>query len=227
MQPGYLPWLGFFELMHSCEVFVLLDDVQYTKKDWRSRNRIRTKEGWIWLSVPVLTKGRRNQLIMEARINNNLAWREKHLRSLKVNYCGAGYYSNYISFFEQLYEKELDCLVDLDMEIIIFMAKKIGISTKMIRSSSLGISDCSGNMRIMELCKRLKADELYDSARAKDFLDLKLFAESGIKVNFQNYLHPVYKQLYQPFVSYLSAVDLLFNEGPGAREIILSGRREN
>lgn len=95
MQPGYLPWLGFFELMYNCDIFVLLDDVQYTKKDWRSRNRIRTKGGWIWLTVPVFTKNKRFQFINEVKINYFEDWGRKHLESIKINYSRTRYFNIY------------------------------------------------------------------------------------------------------------------------------------
>lgn len=221
MQPSYLPWLGFFELMANCDLFVLLDDVQYTKKDWRSRNEIRTKDGCIWVTVPILTKNRRKQPIMEARINNNYPWSQKHLKALKVNYSKSAYYKKYIDFFEHVYNQRWEYLIDLDIEIISFMAEQFGISTPFIRSSALSIYGYSGNGRILEICKRLKANELYDSAGARAFIDLNIFEQEGIKVIFQDYIHPVYRQVYQPFLSYMSAIDLLFNEGPKSKSILL------
>jgi hypothetical protein len=223
MQPGYIPWLGFFELMHNCDAFVLLDDVQYTHKDWRSRNRIRTKEGCMWLTVPVLTKGRAAQKIADVKINNTYPWRDKHFNALTVNYRRSKYYKQYMGFFEQIYKRDWDFLVDLDIEIINFMAGEFDIKTPVIRSSSLPASGSGGNTHILEICNKLGADELYDSARAKAFIDTELFKNSGIKLIFQDYKHPIYAQVYKPFMPHMSALDLLFNEGSMGRDIMLTG----
>jgi hypothetical protein len=225
MQPGYLPWLGFFELMENCNLFVFLDDVQYTKKDWRNRNRIRTQDEWIWLTVPVLSKGRNKQLIKDAEIDNSCGWSKGHLSALKINYANASYYRDYIGFLEDIYRCKWRYIADLDMEIISFLNSQFHISTPTIKSSSLCVVGYTGNMRILEICRRLEVDRLYDSAGARTFIDLKLFGDSGIRVVFQEYFHPVYSQVYQPFLPYMSAVDLLFNEGPESKNIILSGSR--
>jgi hypothetical protein len=221
MQPGYLPWLGFFELMARCELFVVLDDVRFTKRDWRSRNRIRTKEGWIWLTVPALSKNRSGQLILDTKINNEEHWRQTHLKCLKIHYARAPYFKKYINFFEDAYTRSWDLLIDLDMAIILFLAQTMHIMTPIIRSSELGIRDVSGNERILAICAKLQARDLYDSQGAKDFINLPFFNERGIRVEFQEFPHPIYRQVYDPFLPYMSAVDLLFNEGPRSKDIIL------
>lgn len=223
MQPGYIPWLGFFELMANCEIFVLLDDVQYDKKSWRNRNKIRTINGWMWLTVPVLQKNRRGQKINEVIINNDYPWKEKHLKALKFNYAKSGYYSEYIGFFERLYKKNWYYLVDLDIEIISFMTKSFDINTKIVRSSALEVPKSSGNTHIINICKSLKAEKLYDSNGARVFIKTELFQNNGIEVTFQDYKHPIYRQIAQPFLPCMSAVDLLFNEGPDSKRIMLNG----
>ncbi len=222
MQPGYLPWLGFFELMINCDHFVFLDDVQYNKKFWRNRNKIRTARGWMWLTVPVLHKGRREQLIKDVRINTTEPWQKKHLHALEINYARSEFFNAYIPFFRDLYKRKWGSLFDLDNEIILFLRREFGIATPVARSSSLGIIDATGNERILEICKKLKATVLYDSAGAQPFIDTALFADNGIKVIFQEYKHPVYQQAYQPFLPQMSAIDLLFNEGSRSREVICS-----
>lgn len=223
MQPGYLPWLGFFELMQNCDLFIVLDDVQYTKRDWRSRNRIRTKEGWMWLTVPVLVKNKRGQRIRDTQINNDCPWKEKHLKSLKSNYSKARYFDVCIGELESIYRKDWVFLLDLDMEIILFMAHHFSIKTNITLASSLDIHGLGGNDHILEICRKLGANELYDSAGAKPFIDLNLFENANIKVVFQEYRHPVYAQIHQPFLPHMSAIDLLFNAGANGRALILKG----
>lgn len=223
MQPGYLPWLGFFELIANCELFVLLDDVQYNRKFWRNRNKIRTSGGWAWLTVPVLHKGRREQLIKDVEINNTVSWQRKHLHALEINYAKARFFDKHISFFRDIYRRPWSNLFDLDNEIILFLCSEFDIATSIVRSSSLGITGVMGNQRIIELCRKLKATVLYDSAGARPFIDNKLFEENFIKVIFQEYRHPAYAQVQQPFIPHMSAVDLLFNEGRQGKAIIMSG----
>jgi len=221
MQPGYLPWLGFFELMYNCDLFVFLDDVQYTRRDWRSRNRIRTKEGWIWLSVPVLTKGRRYQLIKDVEIDPSVNWRKKHLKSIQVNYCKSRYFERYFPQFEEVYKCKWSHLAELDIELISLLARELGIDTSFIRSSALRPKG-KGVDRIIDICKKLKADELYDSKAAANFIDIGRFKQEGIKVEFQDYRHPIYTQVYKPFIPYMSTIDLLFNHGPDSLRILLN-----
>lgn len=226
LQPGYLPWLGFFEQMYNTDVFVILDDVQYDKKSWRNRNKIRTKDGWIWLTVPVFTKGSFSQRIQEVCINNEIPWQRKHLKSLETNYQKAPYYKDYIDFFSELYAKEWKYLLDLDMEIIEFVKVQLKLNARMIFSSNLApcaedpANGGAKNEKIINICKKLGADTLYDGESAESFIDKALFAKEGITVEFQHYNHPVYAQLFQPFMPYMSIVDLLFNCGNASLDII-------
>jgi len=221
MQPGYLPWLGFFELIYSCDLFILLDDVQYTKKDWRSRNRIRTKDKWIWLSVPVLTKNKQNQLINEVKINSSINWRRKHLKAIETNYNKAEYFNDYFPYFERLYTIDWEYLLDLDIEIINWVVKMLNIKTPIIKSSSLNTEGKKEN-KIINICKALNAGELYDTRAAQDILDLDKFNKNEIKIRFQDYKHPIYRQIYEPFFPYMSIIDLLFQYGPKSLNILLS-----
>lgn len=221
MQPGYIPWLGFFELMYNCDTFVVFDDVQYTEKDWRNRNRIRTKHGWIWLTVPVLTKNKRKQLINETKINYSVNWIKKHLNAVKLNYSKAKYFRDYFFDFKNIIEKKHDLLIDLDLEIISWMSRRMNINKEIVRSSILNI-DGRKEEKIIGICNKLGASEIYDSKAASFFLDLEKFSKAGVNIIFQNYLHPVYEQLYKPFLPYMSALDLFFNYGPKSLSVILS-----
>lgn len=220
MQPGYLPWLGFFELMHNCDVFVLFDDVQYTKKDWRSRNRIRTKDGWMWLSVPIQTKHNRCQMISEARIDHSSNWRHKHVKAVEINYRKARFFKDYFAAFKEILSFEWTHLCDLDFELIKWLSEAIGIRRKIIRSSVLKTGG-KREEKIISVCKALGAGVLYDSKAAASFLDAHEFDRHGIRMIFQDYAHPVYEQVHSPFMSFMSTVDLLFNCGPLSGDIIL------
>lgn len=224
MQPGYLPWLGFFELMCNCDLFVLLDDVQYTKKDWRSRNRIRTQKGWMWLTVPVLTKGKFNQCILDVRIDNSINWQRKHLNSIVSNYSPAPFFKKYIQHLAQIYTNRWEYLIDIDLELIRFLSWELGIRTPLLRSSKLNIKT-EANQRVIDICKKVGADILYDSHGALDFIEHRRFEEEKITVLFQDYSHPVYKQVFEPFVSHMSVLDLILNYGHNSLDILL-GRNQ-
>lgn len=220
LQPGYLPWLGFFEQMHRSDVFVIYDDVQYDKEGWRNRNRIKTANGIQWLSVPVLFKLTDAPLITEIKIDNKVNWRKKHLMSIRQNYGRAPYFKDYSGFFEDAYAMEWDYLIDLDLFFIEGLARFLGIGNKIIhRSSTLNVTgDRIG--RLINLCKHFGADTFYEGYAGKDYIDENLLLAQGIKVEYQDYKHPDYRQLYGEFVPYLSVVDLLFNNGSESLAIL-------
>jgi len=229
LQPGYLPWLGFFEQLHRVDMFVILDDVQYTKGSWRNRHKIRTRPGWQWLTVPIYHNGRTGQLIKDVEIDNTKNWKKKHWNCLRENYCHSQYWSMYSSRIEEIYKKKWQYLIDLDMEFICFFVNSLGINTEIILSSSLGLDEkykvifgTTGdvNDRNIFYIKQLDGDVFYEGALGKTFLNVDRFVESNIELIFQNYNHPMYKQVYDPFIPYLSIVDLLFNEGPSSLDII-------
>jgi len=220
MQPGYLPWLGFFELMYNCDLFVFLDDVQYTKRDWRNRNRIRTYDGWQWLTVPVFNKNKRGQLIKDVQINNQVNWQKQHFNAFRVHYNKSRFFNSFIPELQNIYSRRWKNLSGLNIELILLLAKILKILTPCIFSSQLNIKS-KKSMRILEICKELNANELYDSKAASNFLNLSLFGKEDITVKFQNYVHPVYDQVYKPFIPYMSTIDLLFNYGEEASKIIL------
>ena len=137
LQPSYLPWLGFFEQMTRSDKFVLLDDVQYTRRDWRNRNKVRVKEGWVWLTVPVQQKSRFSQSLLETRIDNSVSWRRKHLETLRQHYCKAPFFEKYFPRCQQIYEKDWEFLFDLCLETIQFLKEEMGIETPLLRSSEM------------------------------------------------------------------------------------------
>jgi hypothetical protein len=220
LQPGYLPWLGFFEQMHRSDIFVIYDDVQYDKHSWRNRNRIKTPKGAHWLTVPVLVKFDEHPLINEVRIDNGGNWRKKHLFTIGQSYSKAPFYRQYLPFFEEAYARDWEYLIDLDMYFIIKIAESLGIETsRIIKSSTMAITgDRIG--RLIAICKRLKADTFYEGASGKNYIDEERFLAEGIRVVFQDYRHPVYPQLYGEIIPYLSIIDLLFNHGEKSLSIV-------
>ena len=222
MQPGYIPWLGFFELMRRVDVFVIYNDVDYDSESWRNRNRIRTQQGSCWLTVPVKTKGRHGQKIMEVEIDNCHNWRKRHRKSLLQHYHYAPYLNQIIPFFDKLYAQEWNLLQDLDMAIILFLKDYFGIPTKLLYSSDLR-GPGQKTERLVSLCLELHATTYISANGAHDYLQTEQFDQACIKVEFQNYEHPIYPQQYDGFISHLSVVDLVFNCGERSFDILMSG----
>jgi len=220
LQPGYLPWLGFFEQLFKSDVFVIYDDVQYDKGGWRNRNRIKGPGGAQWLSVPVRVKFSEAPLVKDVLIDNTLDWRKKHLETLRQNYSKAPYYDDYIGIFEGAFEQEWKYLIDLDLHFIHELLHCLQMAEKrLLSSTSLGCPG-RGTERLVKLCKKIGADTFYEGAAGRNYMNEKLFEDEGIVLEYQDYEHPEYKQLHGKFVPYLSVVDLLFNCGRKSLRIL-------
>ena len=219
-QPVYLPWLGFFEKVISSEKFVFLDDVQFEKNGFQNRNKIRTYDGEMWLTVPVKVKSQ--TLLKDVKINYSVDWINKHKKSIIQNYKKAEFFDNYWLDLEKIYDEKYEYLVELNIEIIKFLFNKLKIKTKTLFSSELDISD-KGSNRILEICKNLNADRYISGISGKKYLLIDDFERQKIKLEFQNFQHPTYEQVFDPFYPNMAMIDLLFNEGDNALKIIKKG----
>jgi hypothetical protein len=225
IQPAYLPWLGFFEQMCVCDVFVYLDDIQYTKNDWRNRNRIKTKSGFQWLTIPVSYKF--GQKINEVKINNSYQWYKKHFNALKTWYGKSPFFHIYSEELKEILYRERIYLVELDLVLIQWLAEKIGFNPQTVLSSGLSVDSEDRQYRLIDICKTLESDFFYEGESGQNYIDTGLFRSHGITVNFQKYRHPYYNQLWlgdQGFISHLSIVDLLFNHGADSLPILLGDK---
>jgi hypothetical protein len=218
-QPEHLPWLGFFDKVRQAQKIVLLDSVQFEKNYFQNRNQIRNKGGPLWITVPVLGKGRSEQRIMDVEIDNTRHWRRDAWRSLEMNYRRTLFWGEYSPFFEELYEQEWTRLVDLNVCILKWLSGQLGLRRDFIRSSESGCEG-SGTELLVALCRKTEATIYLSGAHGRDYLDPVLFDAAGILVKYQDFRHPTYRQLYAPFVPNLSAVDLLFNHGPESGKIL-------
>ncbi|HQJ15444.1 MAG TPA: WbqC family protein [Candidatus Omnitrophota bacterium] len=219
-QPQYIPWLGYFEKMARSDMFVFLDNVQYKVREFQNRNRIRTEKGWMWLTVPVVTKDGCRMRMNEVLIDNTMPWQRKHLGSIKASYGSAPYFDDYFPFFEEILSKKWDKLSDLNVCIIRFVMDKLSIATPIVFESDLGILTTK-TQRIIDICLKLNADTYLSGVGAKDYLDESLFPQNKIKLFYQHFDHPEYRQCFEPFMPYMSVIDLLFNHGPASRGILI------
>ena len=220
-QPVYLPWLGLFHKIALAETFVYFDQVQYLPKDWMNRNKIRTKSGSIWLTVPVLRKGYRDLKTSEIEINNSTNWQKKHLRSISLNYKKSPYFENYIPFFEDVYSRKWEFLGDLNEYMLKWFLDELGIKVNFLNAKNFKFQGEKSSL-ILNMCKKLDASTYIFGTLGKDYANVHEFEKNNIKLIFQDYNHPKYSQLYSESVSHLSVIDLLFNHGPKSLEIILS-----
>jgi hypothetical protein len=219
LQPSYLPWLGYLAQMARSDVFVLYDDVQYDKHSWRNRNRIKTPQGEQWLTVPVRHRGQNWPTSREIRIDGQQDWARKHLQALRQNYARAPYFKDYAGLFESLLARRWDFLIDLNVAALSALADALGLRRDVRFSSELAVPG-RGTERLVDICRRLGAGVFFEGAAGRDYIDESLFAAAGVRLEYQDYKHPVYPQLHGEFLPYLSVVDLLFNCGPASLEVL-------
>ena len=217
-QPQYLPWLGYFDKIRRADVFCFLDNVQYKKNDWQNRNRLKTAQGWQWLTVPV--HYRYPQKIGEVTINNAAKWKNKHLQALVSNYSRAPFFKEFSHIFEQAYSENWESLAGLNIHLIKRLGAALGIDHKpYVKASDFELSDDSTN-RLIDICKKLNADTYLSGQDGVKYMNMDSFERSGIRVIIQDFQHPVYSQVFGNFQSHMSAVDLLFNCGSKSLEKI-------
>lgn len=212
-QPEFLPWLGFFDKLQQSDVFVLLDSVPFEKNYFQNRNRIRTPQGWSWLTVPVLTKGRFGQSLLDVRIRPDQPWRRKHCQSLEQHYGRTPFFREYFPALRTMYDDAGDSLVDLNLSMIRWLSGALGVSKPVLRSSALTVTGRKTDL-LLSICQAVGGDTYLSGPGGRDYLDEGPFERAGIAVRYHDFAHPEYEQLHAPFLPRMSAIDLLFNHGP-------------
>lgn len=216
VQSSYIPWKGYFDLIRAVDEFILLDDVQFTKRDWRSRNRIKTPQGLLWLSVPVQTKGRFDQAIKDTEVSDP-GWAETHWRSIKTHYAKAPFFPRYREALERLFTRPETHLSEINRRMIEGLCELLGIQTRLTWSMDY-TSAGSKTDRLVSLCEQSAATDYLSGPSAGDYIDTGRFAASGIALHYADYGgYPEYPQLYPPFDHQVSVIDLILNTGPEAR----------
>lgn len=222
LQPSYIPWRGYFHLIQKADLFIFYDDVQYDKDGWRNRNRIKTRQGAHWLTIPVLAKGALSEgtLIRDMRIDHSKAWRRAHWMTLEQSYARAPYFDDYAGLLKPFYEKEVPLLADFTIELTITLAGWLGIrDTQFMRSSALDASGAKTE-RLVQILQRVGAKHYISGPAARDYLDEGQLNQVGISLEYMRYDYPEYPQLHPPFEAQLSILDLLFMTGDRAAEYI-------
>ena len=221
-QPQYLPWLGYLDKLDSADVFILLDTVQFKKHEWQNRNRIRTKEGSQWLTVPIID--RFPERIDRVEVNPHSDWQRKHCQALRLHYGKSPHWEPLGPTLLALLGRLWPRLCELNVAILEALCNHLGLTTPRILASTLTARE-EPTDRLVDLCRATGGTEYLAGQGGSGYMDMARFAEAGIAVSAQAYRHPEYPQRYAPFVSHLSVLDLIFNCGPLSLEILRSGRR--
>lgn len=224
LQPGYLPWLGYFDLMNKADVFIHYDDVQFDKHGWRNRNRVKGPNGTVWLTVPVLHSGRFGQSLIDVEIDNRQDWRRKHLLTLRQSYARASFVHTILLRLQEILQRPWLRLVDVDLAIIEWLATELGISPQFHRSSLLNVGG-DRNHRLINFCRYFGASRYISGNAAREYIDLRLFTAAGIELIWHDYSHPTYPQQHNGFIPYLSVLDLLLNVGINSLEVLSRSSR--
>lgn len=217
-QPNYLPWLGYFHKMMSCDLFVIMDDVLLSRTEITKKNKIKDPEGARLLTVPLI---RKKGLIKDATIYNDIPWNTNHWGSLETCYARSPYWKEYRDLFYSIYNNPGGNLVSLNLKLIEVIRSILGINTPMALSSENPEIEGSKGDRIVNLCKHFKADIYLSGVGARAYNDEKAFEENNIRLVYQDFKHPVYQQMWGDFIPNLSAVDLIFNCGPKSKDYLI------
>jgi len=221
-QSNYIPWKGYFDAINSVDEFVLYDDMQYTKRDWRNRNKIKTVSGLQWLTIPVEVKGKYYQKICETKISDK-NWNVEHWDTIKHNYLKTPFFKVYKDLFEELY---LNCnetyLSQVNYRFINAICKLLDINTKLIWSGNYELRGDKSE-KLLNICLDNGAAAYFSGPAAKEYLDENIFKSTGLEIVWFDYSgYKEYTQLYPPFEHGVSILDLIFNTGPNIKEYMKS-----
>lgn len=220
MQPTYLPWAGYFGLLNLVDLFIILDDVQFDKRSWQQRNRIKSSSGELFLTVPVKSKGKFYQKINEVKIDTEREFEKAHLKSILLSYNKSKYSSLFNPVVEEIFGKKHKSLLNLNLALIKTIKKLLNIKTDLIFSSDLKQVGSKADL-LCNLCEQVEAKNYIAPPGSKMYItETDIFERKNIKINYFDFKHPIYNQLYGDFIPYLSCIDLIYNCGEKSKQII-------
>jgi len=220
LQSNYIPWRGYFDLINRVDDFVLYDDAQYTKNDWRNRNKIKTSAGLSWLTIPVRQQCL-SQRIRDTKITD-VRWSRRHWKTLTQNYSKSRFFTSYNEYFEDIYNKCTDkYLTEINYKFLKAVNDILDIKTNIKWSSDFVFSGGSKSEKLVDICKSLQANVYISGPSAKNYLDEELFEKEGIAIEWMSYDHYMeYEQLHPPFENSVTVLDLIFNCGPDSKRLV-------
>ncbi len=216
-QSNYIPWKGYFDMIKSADIFVVYDDMQYTKNDWRNRNKIKTPQGVQWITIPVKIDSL-HQKIRDSKIHDT-NWHSKHLKTIQLNYAKAAKFRESYDFLADLYHQagHFTFLTDINHLFLSNICSFLDIKTQFVFSTVFELVE-DRTQRLIDICQQLEANVYYSGPAAKAYLNEALFQNAGIEIRYMDYSgYQEYGQLYPPFEHGVSIVDLLMNEGKNAK----------
>lgn len=221
-QPNYWPYPGLIGKIMKSDCFVYVTKVQFEKKSWQKRNRVRTKEGWTYIQVPTITKGKMEQNICDVLINNKELWREKNYKTISLLYSKAPYFKEYNDFLVDLYTKKWERLVDIDIYIMNYLIKLLNVNTEILYDKNYEFNGKKTDL-LVDMCKQTNCDIYLSNKGSAAYVDISCFANAGLKHQYINYIGQPYKQQFSGFEEGLSILDMLMNCGTErTREILLN-----
>ena len=220
IQSNYIPWRGYFDLIDDADIFVIYDAVQYTKNDWRNRNKIKTPVGPRWLTVPVRHEFL-GQSIDAVKVATDRPWRRIHADTIKVNYAKAKFFEPVFSAYIASLESAPDTLSGLNRALIRWVMETLTIQTNVVDVRTLAASG-QRTERLIAITRELGGEIYLSGPSASAYLDIEAFRNSGIGLQYKSYTYEPYQQCWGPFIGEVSILDLLFNTGPEARKYLKS-----
>jgi len=222
LQPSYIPWRGYFDLIRRADLFIFYDDVQYDKHGWRNRNQIKTAVGKQWLTIPVHSKGATEGVpIRDVRIDWTKPWAQNHLKALTFAYARAPYFGAYTMWLNSVFSRRDELLADFTTWLTIEIAREIGLAhTQFMRSSEIPGIDGQKTDRLIQILKQVGARHYISGPSAREYIEHKKFDEAGITLEYMQYNYPEYLQLHPPFDPFVTIFDLMFMTGKDALKFI-------
>ncbi|MBN2009908.1 WbqC family protein [candidate division KSB1 bacterium] len=222
-QPNFLPWIGYFYKMANADRFVFLDNVQFSKGSYTNRVLIKTNNGdSMWLTVPIDRAS--GKIIDQVKVNSETDWRKKHLATLRQHYGKAKFFDTYFPQIEEVYQKNHEYLSEFNSDLIVLLHKILSLNSELYFSSKMETDGRSTDL-LVDICKKLEATEYLSGRGGVKYQDEDLFLTQNIKLEYTSFQHPTYNQLWNGFIPNLSAIDLLFNEGVRAGDIVMKSTK--
>ncbi|NKB55256.1 MAG: hypothetical protein GKS00_02870 [Alphaproteobacteria bacterium] len=212
-QPAYLPWIGYLDRIARSDLFVFLDTVQFQKNSFQNRNRVRTAQGDTWLTVPVKSRDHIQGSLLDIEISAAVRWQVKHLRTLEQAYSKAPHFGRVMEWLRPFYEQSWSRLSELCWAMLEEHLNAAGIKTKLLRASELDGIDGRKSELILSIARRVEADTYLSGPLGLDYLDRDSFVQAGIELDVHKFEHPNYRQLREPFIAHMAAVDRMMCEG--------------
>lgn len=220
-QPNYWPYPGLIGKIMKSDKFLFVTKVQFEKKSWQKRNRVRTKEGWTYIQIPTITKGKKEQNICDVMINNNENWKEKNLKTISLLYKKAPYWNEYKDFLEDLYSKNWDRLIDIDIYIMEYLFQLLDVQTKILYDRDYAFEGKKTDM-LVDMCKKTDCDTYLSNLGSSAYVDISCFTDQGLNHRYINYVGESYKQQFSGFEDGLTILDMIMNCGTEKTKEILT-----